>query len=128
MHGADMRETISVSDNKARPLVRCSHCDHPQELMFKQLRWPQSWKPGDSPGEVYYECEQCRGAIREEDRPRLNALYLKSFAEVAEAFLCAKTSPEAMRFFVEQLLDEEWEELPARTEKSEPAADDRVQH
>jgi phage terminase large subunit GpA-like protein len=95
-----------------RPMVRCPHCGHEQVLVFARLQWSEGWKPGDPAGSVFYECEQCRGEIHEENRPQINALYTRSFAEVAEAFLTAKNDPKALRFFIENWLGEEWQELP----------------
>ncbi len=100
------------------PLVNCPHCGTPQVLVCQQLHWPQGWKPGDSTEGIYYECCECRTPIHESDRPRLNALYLKSFPEVVEAFLTARDDPEKMKFFVENWLGNEWIDLP-------PLGDDR---
>ena len=49
--------------------VQCPHCDHPQELIFDQLRWGDASTHED--GRAEYECASCHEHIREEAKAKM---------------------------------------------------------
>ena len=49
--------------------VRCPHCDHPQELVFEQLKWGEESTHPD--GRAEYECVACHEHIQEEAKARM---------------------------------------------------------
>jgi phage terminase large subunit GpA-like protein len=114
-----------------RFLVRCPHCDHPQELTFAQLRWPAG-----EPDKAEYQCEaaECGVLWQERDKPRLlasgrwvhdkpqlldrhasyrlNTLYSyftpwADFAAMAEK---ASADPSLLKTFHQQWIGQAWDE------------------
>lgn len=112
--------------------VPCPHCGHYQDLVWKQVRWPEG-----KPREATYVCIECDKAIPEHfktdmlekgrwvarnlnpknDRHvgfHLNSLYSPlgwfSWADAAEDFEKAKSNPEKLRTFVNTVLGETWKE------------------
>lgn len=107
--------------------VRCLDCDHQQHLKWAQVRWPDG-----KPNEAFYACEEC-GSIWD-DVARWNAIskggwvateafngtagfHLNEIyspwvklADMAQAFLAAKNSPETLKTWVNTSLGESYEE------------------
>lgn len=105
----------------------CPHCGEFQRLVWAQVKWPK-----DQPDEAHYECEHCHGRIDDKHKPamlvggewrpesefsgirgfHINELYSPwvRFADIAQAFLRAKRSPETLRTWVNTALGETWEE------------------
>lgn len=114
--------------------VKCIHCQHPQRLVFKQLKFDREPSGLYLEGSARYECEKCGGRHDDEDlgpmlksgewkatKPfngtagfHLNELYSPwvSFAQTAREFCAAKVSRSRERWktFVNLSLGEPFED------------------
>lgn len=125
--------------DRRRYFVPCPLCEHKQVLRWSDTKTGRRgvrWS-GEPPAlKVWYECEKCGGEIDESrkswmlehgewraERPELSATFRGfhlsalysapgtfSWREAVEQFLSAKTDPEKLRAFVNQVLGEPWEE------------------
>ncbi len=116
--------------------VPCPHCNELQTLKFPQLKWDNSLKTlKDIELSVYYECEFCKGKIKDRHKQemleagewearernngntktsfRLNVLYSPwtRFGEVVKEFLVSKEDPEKLLNFVNSWLGEPWKDV-----------------
>lgn len=116
-----------LRSDQRRYFVACPHCEHEQHLVWGNVRWPEG-----RPHEALYHCESCgagwtdaerRAAVRwgkwQATAPgkkvvgfHLNEIYSpwSSVADMAQAFLAAKQSPETLKTWINTSLGETWEE------------------
>lgn len=118
--------------SRAHFAVRCPHCDHEQELVFKALVFDAE---ADVPPKAEYACEGCVDLIEERhkagmleggrwihERPelenshpsyRINALYspILTWVKIAQRYQEAKKDPTGgLKPFTQQVLGEQWDE------------------
>lgn len=132
IQGRSRIESAYEASNQMKYEVPCPHCEHMQDLVWKQLRWPTG-----KPLQAVYVCIQCEKEIPEHHKtwmldkgewvsrnpdpvnPRhigfhLNSLYSPlgwfSWADAAELFEEAKKFPLKLRGFVNTVLGETWKE------------------
>ena len=124
-------ETEYLASDQRRFFVPCPHCDHMQDLQWKNIQW----RDGD-PKTAAYVCESCGAHIPEHHKsqmlrqgewrstatsedPRtvgfhLSSLYSplgwKSWEEIVTEFLRAKNDAPLLKTFVNTVLGETWEE------------------
>ncbi len=122
----------SLSDQRIY-LVPCPACKHAQSLIWKNLKWERTKTGSLKQGSVYYECGKCKAKIKEtskidmlaggywdKQRPSItsiagfwiNELYSpwKTWDELVETFLRAKSDIEQLKVFVNTSLAESFEE------------------
>lgn len=122
------------ADVRMHYYVPCPHCGQFHTLKFKQIKFDSSQPPEQARGAAFYECESCKGQIRDAHKPlmlrggewrtesgstkpssktgfHLNAIYSPwvRFGDVAYEFLISKRSPEELMNFVNSWLAEPWE-------------------
>lgn len=131
IHGSSRIERLYESTDQRRYFVPCPHCDHYQWLKFERLRWDKG-----RPDTAHYLCENCDKPIYEhhktemlergEWRPtaessdpgiigfHLSSLYSPvgwySWSEIAQAWIQAQGSADAIRTFRNTVLGETWVE------------------
>lgn len=118
--------------SRAYYAVRCPHCDHEQELVFKALLFDAE---ADVPEKAEYACEGCVEPIQERhkaemleigrwihERPeyadthpsyRISALYspILTWAKIAQRYQEARNDPTGgLKPFTQQVLGEAWDE------------------
>lgn len=113
--------------------IPCVECGHYQELVFNQLKFPNTLNDAELAQETYYECIKCKHHMTDRDKLislkkgkwiadeklamkpktvayRLNTLYSPwvRIYEVAREFLKSKDDPTALMNFVNSWLGEPW--------------------
>jgi phage terminase large subunit GpA-like protein len=58
-------------DARFRYFIDCPFCGHEQQLRLDGLKWPEDSTPKEAEEAAFYECEECRGEIREDRRMEL---------------------------------------------------------
>lgn len=122
------------ADVQLQYYVPCPHCGQFQTFNFKQVKFDKSQDVEVIRGAAHYECEHCKGIIRDAHKPAmlragqwrdkngstklkrrtgfgLNAIYSPwiRFGDVAAEFMTSKTSPEELMNFINSWLAECWE-------------------
>lgn len=122
------------ADVKMFYYVPCPHCGQFHTLKFKQVKFDSSLSPEEARGTAFYECESCKGQIRDGHKPlmlrggnwrtesgstkpgsktafHLNAIYSPwvRFGDVVYEFLISKRSREELMNFVNSWLAEPFE-------------------
>lgn len=133
-------QAYEKADVKLQYYVPCPHCGHFQTLRFKGgIKFDKELPPERIRQTAYYECEQCKGMIRDAHKPgmlrngvwrgtdgstrmatktafHLNALYSPwvRFGDVAYEFMVSKDDPETLMNFVNSWLAEPWEKTQVK--------------
>jgi len=128
------------ADVKLRYYVPCPHCGTFQVFKFKQIKFDRSLPRDEIRSTAHYECERCRQAIRDAQKPGmlrsgewrtddgradvrgnktafwLNAIYSPwvRFGDMAYEFLISKNTPEELMNFVNSWLAEPWEQTQVK--------------
>jgi len=128
-------QAYEKADVKLQYYVPCPHCGHFQIFKFKSgIRFNKELPPEQIRQTAYYECEKCKGKIRDAHKPamlrngewrdasgvtrygtktafHLNAIYSPwvRFGDVAYEFITSKGDPEQLMNFVNSWLAEPWE-------------------
>lgn len=122
-----------------RYFVPCPHCGAYQELVFRQLKWPEGATAEMARYATYYECVRCKEHIDDRHKMQmlrqgewrriddgngkvqsvayhLNSIYSPwvTFGDVAAKFLGAKDFPEELMNFINSWLAEPWEDKSSR--------------
>ena len=122
-----------------RYFVPCPHCGAYQELVFRQLKWPEGATAEMARYATYYECMRCKEHIDDRHKMQmlrqgewrrinegdgkaqsvayhLNSIYSPwvTFGDVAAKFLGAKDFPEELMNFINSWLAEPWEDKSSR--------------
>jgi len=122
-----------------RYFVPCPHCGAYQELVFRQLKWPEGATAEMARYATYYECARCKEHIDDRHKMQmlrqgewrrvndskgkvqsvayhLNSIYSPwvTFGDVAAKFLGAKDFPEELMNFINSWLAEPWEDKSSR--------------
>ena len=122
-----------------RYFVPCPHCGTYQELVFRQLKWPEGATAEMARYATYYECVRCKEHIDDRHKMQmlrqgewrriddgngkvqsvayhLNSIYSPwvTFGDVAAKFLGAKDFPEELMNFINSWLAEPWEDKSSR--------------
>ena len=132
-------QSLLTADEERHYFVPCPHCGAYQELKFKQLKWDKSEDKSESAASAYYECEHCKGIIRDTHKMQmlragkweatresssrntvafhLNTIYSPwvDFGDVVYEFLKSKDNPDLLQNFVNSWLAEPWEETQLTT-------------
>jgi len=122
--------------------VPCPHCGKYQELVWKQVRFPDDEKMSyaDRAEFAVYVCPECGAVITDRDKPEmlqrgewrvveqrtqfprkaaywLNTLYspFVRFSEMTKEFLLSKDDPDAFQNFTNSWLAEPWEDTKLKT-------------
>ncbi len=121
------------ADQQLRYYVPCPHCGHYQTFKFAQIKWPGAKTPEEAQAAAYYECEECKGIIKDSHKAamvssgewrvekksgtkrtafHLNAIYSPwiRFGDVAYEFVKTKNFPELLMNFINSWLAEPWEQ------------------
>ena len=124
------------ADKKMKYHVPCPHCGTMQELIFKQIKWPQDMDDMKMVRDLaWYECGHCHGVIEDrhktlmlaqgrwvlENNPpgrvrsiayHVSSIYspFVTFGEMAYKFLKSKDYPEKLMNFINSWLAEPWED------------------
>ncbi|RNB72207.1 phage terminase large subunit family protein [Brevibacillus panacihumi] len=133
-------QAFEKADVKLRFYVPCPHCGHFQTFKFKGgIKYDKTLSPEKIKQTAYYECESCKGMIRDAHKPsmlrngewrdasgstrlatrtafHLNAIYSPwvRFGEVAYEFVTSKDDPETLMNFVNSWLAEPWEKTQVK--------------
>lgn len=134
--GASRIETAFLSGDQRYYKVPCPHCDHPQRMVWANVRWT-----GAEPDTARYACEACGALWTDGERYRairrgqwvatapfkgvasfhLSELYSpwRKLAETVSDFLEAKAGgPEMLKVWTNTALGETWEQAGA--DKQDP--------
>lgn len=123
------------ADAQKKYFVPCPFCGTYQELIMKQVKWPEGAAPQEALYTAYYECPHCRERIDDrhkmdmirrgewrrvdENKGRvrsvgfhLSSLYSPwaTFGDIAAKFLTVKDIPELLMNFVNSWLAEPWKD------------------
>lgn len=133
-------QSFEKADVKLHYYVPCPHCGHYQTFKFKGgIKYDKTLPPEKIKQTAYYECESCKGMIRDAHKPamlrngewrdstgvtrlatktgfHLNAIYSPwvRFGEVAYEFVTSKDDPETLMNFVNSWLAEPWEKTQVK--------------
>ncbi|GIO08001.1 terminase [Brevibacillus reuszeri] len=133
-------QAYEKADVKLQYYVPCPHCGHYQTFKFKSgIKFNKELPAEQIRQTAYYECEECKGAIRDAHKPtmlrngewrdstgsarlatktafHLNAIYSPwvRFGDVAYEFMISKGDPETLMNFINSWLAEPWEKTQVK--------------
>jgi phage terminase large subunit GpA-like protein len=132
-------QAYEKADVKLQYYVPCPHCGHYQTFKFQGVKFAKELPPEKIRQTAYYECEKCKGMIRDAHKPmmlrngewrsqdgstklatktafHLNAIYSpwQRFGDVAYEFITSKDDPESLMNFVNSWLAEPWEKTQVK--------------